>query len=241
MSTPSALPIRLVATVLAAVPRAAPATAAQPRYRRPWRASRSRPQRDITKRVNALDEAITTVNDAKGIGSGRATLDTYLGAEMSPLSQLNKKIQGDRTVEEAVRDFSTIFSAYDVYLLVLPAARIAADAGRVTPTAIPALTKDSTEAQAHDGRQTRSSSSRSSTISTARSPPPRTRPRTWPPTCSRSHRRGRHWPPRLRSSRPVGFDLDDGLTPDRRSGQPVTTRHRNPIPGAGWLTPMGSG
>jgi hypothetical protein len=141
MSTPSAPLIRLG---VATSPGATGSTGKQ----RPKRGSddpgghEDQGAADITNPVNAHDEAISTVNDAKGIGSGRATLDTYLGAEMSTLSQLNKKIQGDRAVEEAVRDFSTIFSAHRVYLLLLPAARIAADADRVTTSAIPALTND---------------------------------------------------------------------------------------------------
>ena len=107
---------------------------------------------DITSRVNALNAAITKVNDAKGLGSGQSTLDAYLGADISPLNQLNAKIQGDTTVKEAAYDFSTIFSGYRVYVLVLPATWIAADADRVTTTVIPALTNDSTQAQAHEQR-----------------------------------------------------------------------------------------
>jgi hypothetical protein len=105
---------------------------------------------DITNRVHALNAAITRVNDAKVLGSGRSTLDAYLGADISPLNQLNTKIQGDGTVKEAAHDFSTIFSGYRVYVLVLPATWIAADADRVTTTAIPGLTNDSTRAQTHE-------------------------------------------------------------------------------------------
>ncbi len=51
-------------------------------------------------------------------------------------------------MQQAAKDFGTIFSAYRVYVLVLPAARIAADADRATTTAIPALTADAAKAQA---------------------------------------------------------------------------------------------
>lgn len=102
---------------------------------------------DVTDRVNALNAAIAKVNAAKGLGAGQGTLVSYLGADSAPLQQLNQTIQGDTSVQQAARDFSTIFSDYRVYLLVLPAARIAADADRATTTAIPALTSDATKAQ----------------------------------------------------------------------------------------------
>jgi len=102
---------------------------------------------DITNRVNDLNAAVAKVNAAKGLGPGQATLVTYLGTDISPLQQLNQKIQGDTTVRQAAQDFSTIFTGYRVYVLVLPASRIAADADRATTTAIPRLTEDSSVAQ----------------------------------------------------------------------------------------------
>jgi hypothetical protein len=105
---------------------------------------------DITQRVNALNAAIGKVNATKGLGSGQATLASYLGADIAPLQQLNTKIQGDQTVQEAGQDFATIFSGYRVYLLVLPSARIAGDADRITTTVLPRLTSDASKAQAHE-------------------------------------------------------------------------------------------
>lgn len=105
---------------------------------------------EITKRVNALNAAVAKVNAAQGLGSGQATLASYLGADIAPLQQLNNKIQGDSTVQQARQDFATIFSGYRVYLLVLPAGRIAADADRVTSTVLPKLTSDSSKAQARE-------------------------------------------------------------------------------------------
>ena len=104
---------------------------------------------DITNRVNALNAAIAKVNSAKGLGSSQGTIVAYLGTDISPLQQLNKQIQGDTTVKQAAPDFSTIFSNFRVYVLVLPAARIAGDADRATNTAIPELTRFSAWAQSH--------------------------------------------------------------------------------------------
>ncbi len=72
---------------------------------------------------------------------------SYLGADISPLQQLNQTIQGDSTVQQAAHDFGTIFSDYRVYVLVLPASRMAADADHATATAIPKLTADAAKAQ----------------------------------------------------------------------------------------------
>ena len=64
-------------------------------------------------------------------------LVSYLGADVAPLQQLNQKIQGDTTVTQARQDFSTIFTGFRVYLLVLPASPSAV-ADRDTTTVIPA-------------------------------------------------------------------------------------------------------
>ena len=102
---------------------------------------------DITDRVRDLNAAIAKVNAAKGLGTGQATLVAYLGTDITPLQQLDQKIEGDATVKQAAEDFSTIFSDYRVYVLVLPGSRIAADADRVMTTAVPTLTADSSKAQ----------------------------------------------------------------------------------------------
>ena len=102
---------------------------------------------DVTDRVNALNGAIAKVNAAKGLGSGQSTLASYLGTDSAPLQQLNQTIQGDTTVAQAAKDFGRIFSGYRVYVLVLPASRIAADADRATTTAVPALGSDATKAE----------------------------------------------------------------------------------------------
>ena len=104
---------------------------------------------DITDRVNALNAAIAKVNAAKGLGSSQAGLVSYLGTDIAPLQQLNQTIQGDATLQQAAHDFGTIFSDYRVYVLVLPAARIAAGADDATTTAIPRLTAAAAKAQAH--------------------------------------------------------------------------------------------
>jgi hypothetical protein len=102
---------------------------------------------DITDRVNDLNAAMAKGNAAKGLGTAQAALVSYLGADSAPLQQLNQTIQGDSTQQQAAHDFGTIFSSYRVYLLVLPASRLAAGADHATATAIPKLTADASKAQ----------------------------------------------------------------------------------------------
>lgn len=110
----------------------------------------SKASADITRRVSSLNAAIAKVSAAKGLGSSQSTLASYLSADIAPLQQLNTKIQGDASIAQARQDFSTIFSGYRVYLLVLPAARIAGDADRISATVVPKLTAESSRAQAHE-------------------------------------------------------------------------------------------
>jgi len=103
---------------------------------------------DTTDRVNDLNAAIAKVNAAKSLGTGQATLASYLGTDIGPLQQLNQTIQGDSTLQQATHDFGTIFTGYRVYRLVLPAARIDGLADSATSTGIPKLTADAAKAQA---------------------------------------------------------------------------------------------
>jgi hypothetical protein len=103
----------------------------------------------ITKRVDSLNSAIAKVNAAKGLGSGQSVLVSHLSADIVPLQQLNQKIQGDNTLQQARQDFSTIFTGFRVYRLVLPASTLAAAADRDTATAIPVLSSDTTKAQGY--------------------------------------------------------------------------------------------
>ncbi len=102
---------------------------------------------EITKRVDSLHSAVAKANAAKGLGSGQAALVAYLGADIAPLQQLNQKIQGDTSVMQARQDFSTIYSGFRVYRLVLPASHLAAVADRDAVTAIPRMSSDANKAQ----------------------------------------------------------------------------------------------
>ena len=110
----------------------------------------------VNDRVNALNAAIDRANAAKGLGSGQGTLVAYLGNDITPLQQLNTKIQGDTTYKQALADFQDIFTNFRVYVLVLPAAAIGADFFRATNTVVSNLTTASTKAQTHVTNDNRS-------------------------------------------------------------------------------------
>jgi hypothetical protein len=100
----------------------------------------------ITLRVDDLNTAISKVNGATDLGPGASALATYLGSDIAPLQALGQKIAADTTVAQAETDAATIFTDYRVLALVLPAARLAGDADRITATTIPTLTTDSAQA-----------------------------------------------------------------------------------------------
>jgi hypothetical protein len=104
---------------------------------------------DIARRVNLLNSAGKRVATLKGLGAGRNALETYLSQDVAPLQQLDTKIQNDGTVQQATADYETIFTNFRVYRLVLPAARVATIASRVTDTAVPALQTAATKVQQH--------------------------------------------------------------------------------------------
>jgi hypothetical protein len=104
---------------------------------------------EITKRVDSLNSAIAKANAAKGLGSGQSGLVSHLSADIVPLQQLNQRIQGATAVNQARQDFTSIFTGFRVYRLVLPATSLAAAADRDTATAIPVLSSDTTKAQGY--------------------------------------------------------------------------------------------
>jgi hypothetical protein len=104
---------------------------------------------EITHRVDSLNTAVKRVKTVKGLGSGRTALETYLGQDVTPLQQLDTKIQSDSSLQQATADFGTIFTNFRVYRLVLPAAHVAAVASRVTNGAVPALQAVANKAQQH--------------------------------------------------------------------------------------------
>jgi hypothetical protein len=103
----------------------------------------------ISVRIGDLNSAIAKVNADEYLGSGQATLDSYLQVDIPRLEALGSKIAADTTVDQARADYSSIFTDYRVLALVLPAAWQAAEADRITNSNVPNLTAFSTKAQSH--------------------------------------------------------------------------------------------
>ena len=125
-----------------------PATAAPAPSRRPWRASR--PRRPRTSPIGSTTSTRRSPRSTRPRGSARARPPWCRTSAPTSRRCSSSTRRSRRTARCSRRpiDFGTIFSDYRVYRLVLPAARIAADADHATTTAIPNLTADAAKAQA---------------------------------------------------------------------------------------------
>jgi hypothetical protein len=103
----------------------------------------------ITTRVNDLNAEIGKVNAAKNLGSGAATLDHYLGVDISPLQALAQKIAADTSLSTAQADYQSIFTDYRVLALVLPASHLAEASYGIDNGDIPNLTTAAADAAKH--------------------------------------------------------------------------------------------
>jgi hypothetical protein len=101
----------------------------------------------VTARTKTLDKAVAATGAAKHLGDGGDALSAYLGADLQPLIQQGRTVAADSTVTQAQQDYTDIFTGFRVYHLVLPAARLAARADRITQTDVPALTAAAAKAQ----------------------------------------------------------------------------------------------
>ena len=101
----------------------------------------------VTARTKTLDRAVAATSAAKHLGDGREALRAYLGADLQPLLQQGRTVATDTTVTQAQRDYEGIFAGFRVYHLVLPAARLAARADRITQSGVPALKAAAARAQ----------------------------------------------------------------------------------------------
>ena len=102
----------------------------------------------ISARVTSLNSAITAVNNNKWLTStDKSTALQTLNNDVSGLTALGQKIQGDTTLSQAVADYRTIFTGYRVYLLALPQIRLAAASDDLSTGVVPHLTDAQTRLQ----------------------------------------------------------------------------------------------
>jgi hypothetical protein len=102
----------------------------------------------ISQRLTSLTSAITAVNGNKWLTStDKSAALQILNNDVSGLTALGQKIQGDTTYAQAVSDYKTIFTGYRVYLLALPQIRLAAASDDLSTGVVPRLTDAQTRLQ----------------------------------------------------------------------------------------------
>lgn len=104
----------------------------------------------VSKRVSALNAAVSRVEADSRIGPGAAALTAYLQKDVPALQQLGQKIAADPTAAAARADARTILTDYRVRVLVLPAARLAAIADRIGNTTVARLNTAATKAATYE-------------------------------------------------------------------------------------------
>ena len=94
-------------------------------------------------RETKLSAAITKVTGDKSLSSSdRSTILGTLNADLAAMKSSASAIAADTTITQAEADLKEVYSKYRVYAVALPQARLAADADRLTGTALPKLTKE---------------------------------------------------------------------------------------------------
>ena len=102
----------------------------------------------ISARLSSLNSAISAVNNNKWLTSTDKSIALQtLNNDISGLTALGQKIQGDTTLSQAVSDYRTIFTGYRVYLLALPQIRLAAASDDLSTGVVPRLTDAQTRLQ----------------------------------------------------------------------------------------------
>lgn len=94
-------------------------------------------------RETKLTAAIAKVTGDKTLtSSDRSTILDTLNADLAAMKSSASAIAADTTTTQATADLKTVFTKYRVLAVALPQARFAAEADRLTGTALPKLTKE---------------------------------------------------------------------------------------------------
>ena len=112
--------------------------------------AKARAASDISVRLTTLQQQINLVqHSAPPPSSADATaVLAIMNTDVSGLTALNTKIQGDTTLGGAVADAATIYSAYRVYALVLPQVHLIKASDLVTGQIVPRLQRIDADLQA---------------------------------------------------------------------------------------------
>jgi len=86
---------------------------------------KQRGDQEMGRRLDALNKAIAALNSASHLNAAsRDKLNNELGNEVTNLTALRMKLQGETTAAAAAADVSNMFTEYRVYALMLPKARL---------------------------------------------------------------------------------------------------------------------
>lgn len=94
--------------------------------------AKDRGDTEIDRRVGALNELSTRIGNMQRISDAfKQSLNSAVGAELSTLSALKTKIEGDTDSATLKSDVQSITDSYRIFALVLPQVRIVAAADRI--------------------------------------------------------------------------------------------------------------
>ncbi len=125
----------------------------------------SRADKEITRRVDALDTLTARLNEMQKLSSDEITsLSSSLHAQISTLTALQAKVTADASDTTALRaDAQSITSSYRIFALVLPQGAIEAAADRVL-TIVDSMNTLGTKLQARIASSTAAGNNTSSSV-----------------------------------------------------------------------------
>jgi len=93
----------------------------------------------INQRVTALNQVITILNATSWLGPDQATLVTTAHNDITGLTALESKLEGDTTVQQARADTQQIFVGFRVFALVIPVDHMVRASDDITNVVVPKL------------------------------------------------------------------------------------------------------
>jgi len=93
----------------------------------------------INQRVTALNQVVAILNATSWLGADQATLVTTAHNDITGLTALGSKLEGDTTAEQARADAQQIFVGFRVFALVIPVDHMVRASDDITNVVVPKL------------------------------------------------------------------------------------------------------
>lgn len=98
--------------------------------------AKARAKQELERRIAGLNKLIVRLGDAKRVSAdAKASLTADVNAQISALTALNTKIQGETATSTLKTDIQSITGSYRIYALIIPKGHILAAADRIKVTA----------------------------------------------------------------------------------------------------------